>query len=194
MPIQIPVASGRLVLRPWQDPDRQAFAELSADADVMQYLMPIPTQQASDAWIDRQQEHLRAHGFCMWAVALSDTGEFIGTVGLLRVRYEAHFTPGVEVGWRLARRYWGYGYAPEAAEAALRFGFDSLHLNEIVANTVPINMASRRVMEKIGMLRDPIGDFDHPLVPEGHPLRRQVLYRLTRGDWLSRLDGSVRDP
>jgi RimJ/RimL family protein N-acetyltransferase len=149
----------------------------------MQYLMPFPAREASDAWIDGQQDHLAKDGFCFWAVELAESAEFIGAVGLLRVGYEAHFTPAVEVGWRLARKFWGQGYAPEAAEAALRFGFEYRHLREIVAMTVPMNVNSQRVMTKIGMSRDPADDFDHPLVPEGHPLRRHVLYRLSRNDW-----------
>ncbi len=150
MSISVPSASRRLVLRPWQDADRQPFADLSVDPEVMRYLMPIATRTASDAWIDRQLEHLRVDGFCMWAVALSGSGAFIGSVGLLRVRYDAHFAPAVEVGWRLARDYWGRGYAPEAAAAALRFGFETLGLDEVVANTVPDNVNSQRVMTKTG--------------------------------------------
>lgn len=105
---------------------------------------------------------------------------FVGAVGLLWVDYEAHFTPAVEIGWRVSRAFWGLGYAPEGARAAIRFGFDALQLSEIVANTPPGNGKSRRVMSKLGMSHDASDDFDHPLVPEGHPLRRQVLYRLTR--------------
>jgi RimJ/RimL family protein N-acetyltransferase len=188
MALKIPFTSRRLVLRPWKDSDRQPFAELSTDPEVMKHLMPMPTREASDAWIDRQHGHHLAHGFCFWAVELARSGEFIGAVGLLRVRYEAHFTPAVEVGWRIAREFWGYGYAPEAAEAALHYGFANLQLSEIVANTVPLNINSQRVMMKLGMSRDPADDFDHPLVPECHPLRRQVLYRLTRNNWLGCLD------
>jgi RimJ/RimL family protein N-acetyltransferase len=103
---------------------------------------------------------------------------------LLPVTYEAHFTPAVEVGWRIARPSWGLGYAPEAAAAAIRFGFESLQLPEIVANAGTANEKSMRVMAKLGMQRDPSDDFEHPLVPEGNPLRHQVLYRLTRSRWL----------
>jgi len=119
---------------------------------------------------------------------LAESAEFIGAVGLFRIGYEAHFTPAVEVGWRLAREFWGQGYAPEAAEAALHFGFDALRLGEIVANTVLANTNSQRVMRKLGMSRDPADDFDHPRVPEGHKLRRQVLYRLARNDWVEARD------
>lgn len=173
-----PLETPRLILRPWLDRDRQPFAAMSADPGVMQHLLPFDSPAAVDAWIDRQQAHLKTHGFCFWAVALKETGDFIGAAGLLRVVYKAHFAPAVEVGWRLDRRFWGRGYAPEAAARAVRFGFESLALQEIVANTVPANTNSRRVMEKIGMSNDPVDDFEHPLVPVGHPLRRQVLYRL----------------
>jgi RimJ/RimL family protein N-acetyltransferase len=184
MTTQIHLTSRRLVLRPWRDTDRLPFAELSADPKVMEYLMPLPTREASDGWIDRQKLHLAAHGFCFWAIELVASAEFIGAVGLLRVGYQAQFTPAVEAGWRLARKFWGQGYVSEAAEEVLHFGFEVLHLSEIVANTAPNNKKSRRVMTRLGMSWNPADDFDHPLVPEGHHLRRQVLYRLSRSQWL----------
>jgi RimJ/RimL family protein N-acetyltransferase len=176
------IVSDRLMLRPWQDADRAPFAEMSADPAVMQYLLPLTTRDASDAWIDRQMAHLAAHGFCFWAVEAD--GGFVGTVGLGRIGYTAHFTPAVEIGWRIARAFWGLGYAPEAARAALRFGFETAACPEIVANAGFDNDKSQRVMAKLGMSRDPADDFDHPRVPEGDPLRRQVLYRLRRENWL----------
>ncbi len=179
------ILSERLILRPWEDSDRQPFAAMSADASVMEHLLPLAGPGASDEWIDRQVAHQREHGMCFWAVEAKQDGVFAGAIGLAHVRYTAHFTPAVEVGWRVPRTFWGLGYAPEAAAAAIRFGFDTLGLAEIVANTVPGNRKSRRVMAKLGMVRDPADDFDHPRIPEGHPLRRQVLYRLTRDCWLS---------
>lgn len=179
------ILSEWIVLRPWEDPDRQPFAEMSADPSVMEYLLPLTPGKATDAWIDRQLAHLATHGYCFWAVEAKEDGAFVGAVGLLRVSYEAHFTPAVEVGWRIARAFWGRGYAPEAAAAAIQFGFETLQLPEVVANTAPNNQKSRRVMAKLGMVHDAAGDFDHPRMPEGHPLRRQVLYRLTRDRWFS---------
>ncbi len=170
----------RLLLREWRDTDREPFAAMSADAEVMRFLMPIAD---SDAWIDRQRRHQAEHGICFWPVALARSGAFIGSVGLVPVPYHTHYTPAVEVGWRLARDFWGQGYATEAAEAALRFGFERLGLREIVANTAVDNAASQRVMRRLGMVRDPADDFDHPRVPLGHPLRRQVLYRLAADHW-----------
>ena len=109
---------------------------------------------------------------------------FVGFVGLSVPTFEAHFTPCVEVGWRLARAHWGRGYATEAAGAALTFGFSDVGLDEVVSFTVPHNRPSRRVMQRLGMRRDPAEDFEHPSLPEGHPLRRHVLYRLHRDHWL----------
>ena len=170
----------RLILRPWLDRDRAPFARMSSDPQVMAHLLPFASPEAVDAWIDRQRAHLEAHGFCFWAVESKEDGAFMGAAGLLRVGYEAHFTPAVEVGWRLDRCFWGQGYAPEAAALAIRFGFEQVGLQEVVANTVPANRNSRRVMEKLGMSHTAVDDFDHPLVPIGNPLRRQVLYRLPR--------------
>lgn len=156
---------------------------MSTDPEVMAHLLALPSPQAIANWISRQQTHLAANGFCFWAIESKESGEFMGAAGLMRISYKAHFTPAVEVGWRMARRFWGKGYAPEAAGAALQFGFEYLGLTEIVANTVPSNHNSRRVMEKLRMSHDSADDFDHPLVPEGNPPCRQMLYRLSRGNW-----------
>ena len=132
--------------------------------------------------VARIRAHFARHGFGFWAVEVPGVAEFIGLVGLAVPRFEAHFTPCVEIGWRLARAHWGRGYATEAARAALDFGFRDLNLDEIVAFTVPTNRRSRAVMERIGMTRSAADDFDHPAIPEGHPLRRHVLYRARRPD------------
>jgi ribosomal-protein-alanine N-acetyltransferase len=125
----------------------------------------------------RNQAHMAQHGFGFFAVELRDTGELIGLAGLSHVPFEAHFTPCVEIGWRLAAAHWNRGLATEAARECLRYGFEHLALAEVVAFTVPANQRSRRVMEKLGMTRNAADDFDHPRLPEGHPLRRHVLYR-----------------
>jgi ribosomal-protein-alanine N-acetyltransferase len=170
--------TSRLLLRPWHDEDISGFAEMSADPAVMEYLLPLSERGLSvEAWVARARAHWDEHGFGQWVVELPGTASFIGVVGLGVVSYEAPFTPAVEVAWRLARAYWGLGYATEAAKAALDYGFDELALDEIVALTVPANQRSRRVMERLGMTRSPADDFDHPRLPEG-PLRRHVLYRL----------------
>ena len=179
----------RLMLRPWRDADRQPFAEMSRDPQVMQYLRPLATAEACNAWIDGHIAHQEAHGFCLWPCELRESGAFVGAVGLCYVAFEAHFTPAVEIGWRTARQFWGQGYATEAADAVLGFGFREIDLPEIVAQAVPQNVRSRRVMEKLGMSRDPADDHDHPLLPEGDPRRPHVLYRLRRGEWLARNAG-----
>jgi ribosomal-protein-alanine N-acetyltransferase len=146
----------------------------------MRYFPAPLTRDQSDALADRARAHVDEHGWGLWAVERLDTGEFIGFVGLAGTNFDEHFTPAVEVGWRLARPHWHQGFATEAALAAVAFGFETLQLDEIVSFTAVTNDASRRVMERIGMTHDPADDFDHPRVPEGSPLRRHVLYRLRR--------------
>ena len=146
------------------------------------YPKPL-TRAESDAAVAYYREHFARHGFGLWAVEVPGVAEFIGYVGLAVPRFEAHFTPCVEVGWRLARAYWGRGYATEGARAALDIGFRQYGLDEIVSFTVPANRRSRAVMERLGMTHDPADDFDHPNLPEGHRLRRHVLYRLTKARW-----------
>jgi RimJ/RimL family protein N-acetyltransferase len=174
--------TARLLLREWRDEDGAAFAELSADPAVMRYLVPFADRAAMDAWVVTARKHWQDRGFGPWVVELPGEALMIGVVGLSNLRFALPFAPAVEAAWRLARPYWGQGYAYEAARAAIDDGFDRLGLNEIVAFTVPANLASRRVMEKLGMTRDPAEDFDfeHPRLPPGHPLRRHVLYRRRR--------------
>ena len=173
----------RLLLRPWRDSDADAFAAMFDDAAVMEFLMPQTDRAAIDAIVGRVRAHFDRHGFGWWAAELQETGAFIGFIGLSHIPFEAHFTPAVEVGWRLASAYWGRGYATEGARASLEAAFTQLGLSEIVSITVPANTRSRRVMERIGMTRDPADDFDHPRLAEGHPLRRHVLYRIGRAQW-----------
>lgn len=175
----------RLILRPWIASDRLPFAEMSEDADVMEYLRPLATRDASDAWIDFQISHQSSHGFCLWAVESRASGIFMGAVGLLRIGFVAHFTPAVEVGWRLARPFWGQGFAVEAARASLQFGFEQIRLTEVVAHASIRNVRSRRVMARLGMSHHSAEDFDHPRISEIDSLRRQVLYRVTRDAWVS---------
>lgn len=177
----------RLVLRGFDDPDRLAHAAMNADREVMRHFPAPLDAAASDAMLERMAAHWTEHGFGLWAVERRSDRVFLGFTGLSRPSFEAHFTPAVEVGWRLARSAWGHGFATEAAEAALRYGFETVGLEEIVSFTVPANERSRRVMERLGMTRDPADDFDHPRLEEGSPLRRHVLYRLRREDW-------ARDP
>jgi ribosomal-protein-alanine N-acetyltransferase len=168
----------RLVLRGFRERDREPFAAMNADPAVMEHFPSTLERPASDAFLDRIDEHWRARGFGLWAVERRDDRAFLGFAGLSDPRFEAPFMPAVEIGWRFARDAWGHGYATEAARAALDFGFETLGLREIVSFTAPANVRSIAVMERIGMTRDPAEDFDHPRVPVGHPLRRHVLYRL----------------
>jgi ribosomal-protein-alanine N-acetyltransferase len=172
----------RLLLRPWRDADREPFAALNADPVVMEHFAKPLDRAESDAFIARIQAHFAQHGFGFWAVEAPGIAPLIGLAGLARPVFEAPFTPCVEIGWRLAREHWGKGYATEAAHAAIRFGFEQLGLGEIVAFTVPGNLRSRAVMERIGMTRSAEDDFDHPSLPEGHRLRRHVLYRIRRAE------------
>lgn len=146
----------------------------------MEYFPSTLSREESDAFVDKIEAFFDEHGYGLWAVEAPDVADFIGFVGLSIPSFTAHFTPAVEVGWRLDRPYWGRGYATEAARAALRYGFQTLGLDEIVSFTVPANLRSRRVMERIGMTHDPAHDFDHPRLPQGHALQRHVLYRLAR--------------
>jgi RimJ/RimL family protein N-acetyltransferase len=181
----------RLLLRGFRDGDRAPFAAMNADPRVMQYFPATLTRQESDATAERIRANFDARGFGLWAVELPGRAEFIGFAGLMPPNFEAHFTPCIEVGWRLAPDHWGKGLATEAARAAVRFGFELLSLREIVSFTVPDNVRSRRVMEKLGMQHDPADDFEHPRLPNGHPLRRHVLYRLSRNIWLTRAQATA---
>lgn len=151
---------------------------MCADPQVMEFFPALQSREESDASVDRIEAHFEKHEFGLWAVEIVGVAPFAGLIGLCHPRFEAHFTPCVEVGWRLAPEYWGRGYATEGARAAIAFGFDRLKLAEIVAMTVPANVRSRRVMEKLGMTRRPEDDFDHPMIAEGHRFKRHVLYRL----------------
>lgn len=170
----------RLYLRTWRSTDLEPFAALNSDARVMKYFPGVLSKQESDALAERIVAHFAEHRFGLWAVEVDGVTSFAGFVGLSIPRFEAHFTPCVEIGWRLAAKYWNRGYASEAAGCALAFGLETLQLAEIVSFTVPDNLASRRVMEKIGMTHNEADDFEHPLLPAGHPLRRHVLYRKQR--------------
>ena len=173
----------RLRLRGWRDEDLEPFASLNADRVVMEHF-PSPLSRAeSDAFAHRIGRELQERGWGLWAVEVRESEAFAGFVGLTPVTFVADFTPAVEIGWRLAREHWGRGLATEAARAAAGFGFDAAGLAEIVSFTSTTNVSSQRVMQKLGMRRDPGEDFDHPRVPRGHRLRGHVLYRLTREDW-----------
>lgn len=180
MAVPLEFRTERLLLRRWLPADRKPFAALNADPRVMKHFRGTLSRQESDALADRAGATFKHHGFGPWAVEVPDVAPFIGFVGLSIPGFTAHFTPCVEIGWRIAAEHWNHGYASEAARAALKAGFEVFQLNEIVSFTVPANLPSRRVMEKIRMNHDDADDFDHPLFPDGHPLKRHVLYRISR--------------
>jgi RimJ/RimL family protein N-acetyltransferase len=186
MPSRAPdtLETERLVLRQWRDDDREPFARMNADSRVMEYFPSALTREESDALVDRIELHWRTHGFGLYAVdhkvAARNECHFIGFIGLARPSFEIDFTPCIEIGWRLDTSAWGHGFATEGARAAADCAIGPQGLDEIVSFTSVGNARSRRVMEKIGMTHDARDDFDHPRIPEGHPLRRHVLYRLRR--------------
>ncbi len=172
------IKTERLILRPWQSKDLEPLAKLNADPQTMEFLFTPLTFEESAARLELYTKHIEEHGWGLWAVSVPGVSDFIGWIGLWPINFETHFTPAIEIGWRLLPEFWGKGYATEGARAALHYGFDVLKLDEIVAIIVPANVRSMRVVEKLGMHRDPKDDFDHPKVQEGHPLKRHVLYRL----------------
>ncbi|MDQ3188843.1 MAG: GNAT family N-acetyltransferase [Pseudomonadota bacterium] len=179
MPNNQPSLPGeRVLLRPWRDNDADAFAAMNADTRVMEFFLAPLSREESDAMLLRARAAFEERGWGWWCVDID--GEPAGFAGLSVPPYDTPFTPCVEVGWRMRPQFWGCGYASEAARLALDYGFDHLRLPEIVSFTTAGNQPSRRVMERIGMQRDLDGDFDHPRIPEGHPLRRHVLYRISR--------------
>ena len=178
----VEVDTPRLRLRQWREPDRAPFAALNADPAVMEFFLSPLSRESSDASIDAWQSQLASRGWSNWALELKASGELLGFTGLSIPRRVLPFSPCVEVGWRLARKHWGQGYATEAARAALEVGFARLDLREIVSFTTVGNLRSRAVMERIGM-RDARQDFEYPGFPEGHPLRRHCLYRIASMEW-----------
>lgn len=173
--------TGRLWLRAWRDEDLAPFAAMNADPEVMRYFPGLMSREESDAMAGRIRSRMEAEGHGFWAVEAPGVADFVGFVGISRVAYEIPgITPCVEIGWRLAVPFWGRGYATEAARASLEFGFGTLDAEEIVAFTATGNRRSQAVMTRLGMTRDLQGDFEHPRVPVGHPIRPHVLYRLRR--------------
>jgi ribosomal-protein-alanine N-acetyltransferase len=174
------LSTERLLLRQWRDEDLEPFAALNADPVVMERFPSTLTRAESDALVARIRTGFAEHGYGLWALDVKETGEFIGFTGLALQTFPAPFNPSVEVGWRLQRSAWGRGYASEAARAALGVGFHEFGLDEIVSMTAVTNLRSQRVMERIGMTRDPADDFLHPNVPDGHRVQPHVLYRIAR--------------
>jgi len=172
----------RLAFRAWQDRHRAPFAALNSDPEVMRYFPALMSAEQTNAGIDAWRTQFEQKGWSNWAVELLETGDFIGFIGLSVPKRQLPFSPCVEIGWRLKRSAWGNGYATEGAKECLRVGFEVLDLKEIVSFTTLANKPSRRVMERIGMT-NANADFEHPAVPEAHPLRPHCLYKITRAQW-----------
>ncbi len=179
------IETDRLILRQWQDSDVEPFAALNADPDVMKFFPKLMALEETTAMVERIKARYDSDTFCFWAAEEKETCNFIGFIGLGRPTFEAYFIPCVEIGWRLAKAYWGKGYAPEGAKEVLRDGFERTNLEEIVALTAVLNSKSIRVMEKISMHRDTVDDFLHPVLEDGHHLKPHVLYRITQKEWRS---------
>lgn len=173
------IETARLILRPFRDADRDAFAAINGDPKVSGWLGGPVDRAASDAGIDRINAHIAEHGFGFWAAERKADGRLIGMIGLKQIAPELPPAPAIEAGWRLSPDAWGQGYVTEGAKATLAWGFAQIPACEIVAITAVGNLRSRAVMQRIGMVEQPDRAFDHPLLPEGHPLRRHVLYAAT---------------
>lgn len=185
----IEIDTDRLHLRQWRGTDLEPFAKISANPEVMEFFPSTLSRESSDSAVARWQLHIAEHGWGMWAAQLLSSGALIGFVGLQMTSERMPFDQCVEVGWRLARPYWGRGLASEAAVAALRFGFEQLNLHQIVSVAPSINQRSRAVMERLGMQQTE-GTFEHPSIPEGSHLRECCLYRLTQEEWRAQLPNS----
>lgn len=182
--MSIIIETERLFLRTWEEKDIEPFYAMNQDPKVIEYLLgPMSLERAKEfpRIMNAQQKEKK---YSLWAVEIKESGEFIGFIGLNYTDWEAHFTPAVEVGWRLDSKYWGNGYAPEGAKACLEYGFNKIGLEEIISFTVPENTNSRRVMEKIGLKREKKDDFIHPRLPKAHRLLQHVLYRLKKEFYL----------
>ena len=177
------ILTDRLLLRGWIPADREPFATMNADPEVMEHFPSTLSRSESDHLVDIISDGFERNGFGLWAMELRDDGRFMGFTGLAVPGFQAHFTPAVEIGWRLARWSWGHGYATEAATAALDYGFERAGLDEVVSFTCFQNVRSQAVMRRLGMTRDPADDFEHPLIEAGHRLRPFLLYRIDRPRW-----------
>ncbi len=175
-----PLETERLILREWREEDFPHFARINADPLIMEYMPRVLPPKDSDKLAKRFIKHIKKHGYGMYALERKEDGAFMGTVGLNNVEFKAHFTPAVEIAWRLDYEFWGSGYATEAAKCIFKYGFEDLKLDEIVAFTVHDNVRSIHVMERLGMTHDETGDFDYPSLRKGHPLGKFILCRYLR--------------
>ena len=174
----------RLLLRTFQEDDVESMVAINQDKKVMQFFPSVPNEEDTIAFIDKVIAHQEQHGFSLYATEIKQTGEMIGFVGLFTATFEAHFTPVVEIGWRLSSKHWNQGYATEAAKAALDYAFNERELDEVVSFTSVLNKPSIRIMQKIGLHTSSEDDFDNPNVQVDSPLVKHVLYKLKRSEYL----------
>jgi RimJ/RimL family protein N-acetyltransferase len=179
-PHPLELRTKRTLLRQWKDSDLPDWVAMNADADVRRYFPTRLSEEEALGEVGRMRAAIAQRGWGMWALEIPGQLQVAGTVGLHVTTIDAHFVPCVELGWRLKREAWGQGYATEAAQAAAEFAFRDLGLDEIVAFTTVTNAPSQRVMQRLGMHRDPSDDFDHPRIEAGHPMRPHLLFRLAR--------------
>ena len=187
-----PLETDRLILRSWRESDLSPMVTINQDPKVCEYFPEIGNRDTTIALIDRIIRHDEECGFSLYAVEIKATQEMVGFLGLMTPSFEAHFTPAIEIGWRLSSQHWNQGIATEGAKAVLEYTFTNLNLDEVVSFTALNNQASRRVMEKIGMKHNPNDDFDHPKLGKNSPLKRHVLYRLSKKDWMLAQDKHIK--
>jgi len=181
--MQTKIKTCRLYLRQWQKTDLEPFSKMNSDRDVMEYFPKLLSKEESDAMASKCQSLIEERGWGIWAVSLKDSGTFIGFVGLHQPQYDFPFNPCIEIGWRLSKEFWSYGYATEAANAALKFAFEELKLNEVVSFTSKINKRSQLVMQRLKM-KNTEKDFYHPAFEVTDPLSEYALYKITQKEWI----------
>lgn len=174
----------RLILRNWEAKDTAPFIKMNQDPKVMEFFPGLYSSEETIQSINNFKRSIEEHGYGMFACELKEDGQFIGFIGLMYRDFEASFTPCVEIGWRIIHEYWGKGLAVEAARKCLDIGFNEFNLGEIVSFTASVNKRSERVMQKLGMSRDPTHDFYHPKLESQHPLAWHILYRLGKNDFV----------
>ena len=177
---QIEIETKRLLLRRWQNADMGAFISMNADTTVMRFFPATLYAEETKAFYDSIQQEFSEYGYGLYAVEEKDSGYFIGYIGFHWSRFDLDFCPCIEMSWRLSKQYWNKVYATEGAAACLKHGFEKLCFDVVVSFTSIENVASQRVMQKIGMHFERY--FEHPKVSEGHPLRSHVFYRINKDD------------
>ena len=178
------IETSRLILRTWKKEDADPYFQINKSSKVTEFLLGSLTIEQVNDFMSAANLHQEKQGYTLWAVELKETSELMGFIGLNDVVWKASFTPAVEIGWRLGAQFWNKGYATEGAKAALDYGFRQCKLKEIVSFTVPANIRSIQVMEKIGLKHDSNGDFLHPKLAADHPLSQHLLYRLRADDYI----------